>query len=647
MKKTGFVILHYKDYATTELCVETILDLHETGQIEIVIVDNDVQKKKEDRQYLIERYKDCKKVHTILAKEDRGFSYANNLGYYYAKKKLGADCIIVTNNDIEFKQKDFLQRLNEIEKEGCHIVSPDITRGTDGKKQSPLDSKLRSRRQVKRTILFNRLCLKLYWLIFPFMFLYMKLMEGKQNPEDNRKFHTKRQYDIIPFGACIIFMKPFVEREDRAFTPETRFYYEEYLLARRCRKKGYKINYYPELKVIHESGKATKKTYRSERKRIRFVMENTLKSALVYYKTDAVKKKPKMLYFMSVDWNWIAQRPHFFAKALENYFDITVIYPRFFVRTWKAQKATQKPQKAYGVWHIPFQENNRFLRFFGDMLFKKSIGNINQYDYIWLGTPLYYRFIPDSYRGTVIYDYMDDIVALQKDRKVAKVVGESHERLVQRADYIFATSVFLKNKLNAGSKVHLIRNGFEHSSIISPTAEDRKKNRIQFGYVGTIAEWIDFDLILYSLKMFPQLEYHFWGPVATKIPKNERIIFHGVIEHQHIYQHIKEMDCLLVPFTVNDIILAVDPVKVYEYISFGKNIICVDYPEVRHFERFVWYYHDKSSYIDLINQLIETGFKMKYSVEEQEEFLKHCTWEERSKEVVDILSEPIQEETIN
>lgn len=643
MMKISFVILHYKDFATTKQCVQSILSMETSEKCEIVVVDNDVHEPEEKRKQLTDYYVNHTNIHVIRVKKDLGFSYANNVGYYYAKKKLGADCIIVTNNDITFIQKDFLIRLENIGSDECHVISPDVIRASDGKHQSPIDTELRNRSQLLRTIRFHRFSLRHFKLTYPFIYFYMKQLDKKSARQERLSDYAQRQDNIVPFGACLIFTNAFVSREEKAFTPETKFYYEEYILARRCREKGYRIEYYPDLHVLHESGKATRSTYQSDKQRIRFIMKNTLQSAKKYLQTEKSEHKPKILYFMSVDWNWIAQRPHFFALALNEYYDVTVIYPRFLIRNWKAQKSTPKPAKCSGVPQIPLQERIKALRFLGDALFSCYIGDIRQYDMIWLGTPLYSRFIPEDYKGVVIYDYMDDIVALQKDNAVKKIVGQSHEWLVDRADYIFATSSFLQKKIShkENNSIHLIRNGFEFEKIYAPGTRKKNDNLIRFGYVGTIAEWIDFPTLLCSLEKYPQLEYHFWGPAATKVPGHDRIILHGIIEHKEIYSRIKDMDCMIVPFKVNDIILAVDPVKIYEYISFGKNVICVDYPEVRHFGDFVFYYQDKESYLSLIQQLIEDDFRVRYTKEEQEEFLKHCTWKARSEEVYTILSDQI------
>ncbi len=44
------------------------------------------------------------------------------------------------------------------------------------------------------------------------------------------------------------------------------------------------------------------------------------------------------------------------------------------------------------------------------------------------------------------------------------------------------------------------------------------------------------------------------------------------------------------PFKLNDIVEAVDPVKLYEYINFNKDILTISYKEIERFSKFTYSY---------------------------------------------------------
>lgn len=287
MDITAFVILHYGDRKITDACVQSVLRMEQQDRIQIIIADNELQKPEQDRQILAQTYKEKKNITVLHIKENGGFSYANNQGYRYAREKLHASFIVVLNNDIEFTQGDFLNRMEKIWKENrCHVIGPDIIRCSTKEHQNPMDTKLRTREEAEYTVRMNQFALKYYSVLYPLLYWNYVRSEKKktrENREDELLFCTMQE-DIVPFGACIIFTPLFTEQEASAFLPETRFFYEEYLLACRCRKHGYKILYTPDLQTLHESGAATKKSYKSEKKRLKFVMERTLESCGVYLK---------------------------------------------------------------------------------------------------------------------------------------------------------------------------------------------------------------------------------------------------------------------------------------------------------------------------------------------------------------------------
>ena len=287
METVSFVILHYGDRKITDSCIKSILKMEYPEKIRIIVVDNDISKKDEERKKCMIPYAGDPRITVLTIRENGGFSYANNQGYRYAREKQKAAYIVVLNNDIEFLQRDFLQKMTSAyEKHPCHILGPDIIRESTGEHQNPMDTRIRTRKEAAYTVRMNRMALLFFPLIYPA--LSKKLENEKKGKrirnKQNTAFYKDIQEGIVPFGACLIFTPDFVKKEKLAFVPQTQFFYEEYILAYRCRKKGYHIVYDPSLMVFHESGAATKKKCQNEKKRIRFMLERTKEAAEIYLK---------------------------------------------------------------------------------------------------------------------------------------------------------------------------------------------------------------------------------------------------------------------------------------------------------------------------------------------------------------------------
>lgn len=73
------------------------------------------------------------------------------------------------------------------------------------------------------------------------------------------------------------------------------------------------------------------------------------------------------------------------------------------------------------------------------------------------------------------------------------------------------------------------------------------------------------------------------------------------------------------PFIINDIIESVDPVKLYEYINFNKNILTSYYEEIDRFDPFVYFYNSYDEFRKQID-LLKSNRKLKYSESERYSF---------------------------
>lgn len=355
----------------------------------------------------------------------------------------------------------------------------------------------------------------------------------------------------------------------------------------------------------------------------------------------------KMLYFMGVEWSWIFQRPHIFANQLTNEYEVTVVCPKQLIHP--KHQNNKRPERLIELLQIPFQEKNGIIGKIADVWHRALLGDLNEYDLIWVGYPLFGRYIPKDFKGIVIYDCMDNFEALYPDQreKALKRACTEEVRLIDRADIILVSGLKLKEKIqviNSKKSISLVRNGYSNISLESPK-QSEKKEQYTLGYIGTISEWFDSELIQESLDNNTKISYKLAGPVSNhREIVQPNVKYSGVIEHAKLGEFVKKIDCLIMPFQINEIILYVDPVKLYEYIAWGKCIVSVWYPEIDRFSDYVYFYHNKQEYIELLRRLCEEGFPAKFTKEQQQEFLKSNTWEARGELVNEILKKTENED---
>lgn len=339
--------------------------------------------------------------------------------------------------------------------------------------------------------------------------------------------------------------------------------------------------------------------------------------------------KKRMLYIMGIDWQWIYQRPQILAKKLALDYEITVVFPRS-VTAGKKEKPVEEGVDFRILWTLPYQEKNPLIGKISEWMNAKIWKDIDDFEAVFIGYPLYSRYIPENYEGKIIYDCMDNHEALYPDQKRVERVIVQEQRLIKRCDVLMASAKLLQEKVDsiAGtSKSVLVRNGVTIEKICR-VGKPKYRQQYSLCYIGTIAEWFDLELLTESLKWRDNITYQLIGPAIKRV-EHPGIVYHGPVEHDKLEARTREYDCLIMPFVVNEIVASVDPVKLYEYIAFGKCIISVYYPEIERFRDFVYFYESHEEYLELLEELAETGFPAKYDEERQREFLRENSWDRR------------------
>lgn len=340
--------------------------------------------------------------------------------------------------------------------------------------------------------------------------------------------------------------------------------------------------------------------------------------------------KKKLLYIMGIDWNWIYQRPQVLAEKLSRDYDVTVLFPRSLLRIAGLPRPKRQGISFRILWTLPFQEKNPLIGVLSRCLNAAALRGVGKFDLIYIGYPVYARYIPSGFRGKVIYDCMDDHDLLYPDRKRVEKVMASERLLIQSCSLMLVSSLRLKEKADAlagWEKSVLLRNAPGIETVYPPKISGKKAGYI-LCYIGTIAEWFDYDLLAYSLECCPNIQYRLIGPCGSR-KSMPGISYGGVMGREELAESAHDMDCLIMPFVLTPLVEAVDPVKLYEYIALGKCIISIYYPEIERFRDYVYFYHTKEEYIFLLRDLSDQGFAPKYDRKMQAEFLADNTWEKR------------------
>lgn len=280
-KSYGFVILHYLAFDMTKECLSKLLDKFSNYDIHIVVVDNASPNKSGEK--LKELYKEKKQIDIILNDKNEGFARGNNLGYRYLNEHYNLDYIIVMNNDILIEQKEFLDLIDESYiRHNYAVLGPDIYGLYLNEHQNPWALKGYDKKRVSEDYSVYNKVSKHPFYYFLRRETVGKLFNMKEKSNVQTDLWKKYREDIVLQGSCFVFSRNFISLMKECFYSETFLYMEEYILYYLCNKKGLKMVYDPNLKVVHLQNVSTRLGFNSEYKRFKMFMINMANSSKVF-----------------------------------------------------------------------------------------------------------------------------------------------------------------------------------------------------------------------------------------------------------------------------------------------------------------------------------------------------------------------------
>lgn len=199
-----------------------------------------------------------------------------------------------------------------------------------------------------------------------------------------------------------------------------------------------------------------------------------------------------------------------------------------------------------------------------------------------LSSEIVKRF-PSNY---VVFDLMDNFPAFYKGL-AKEAMRKNLSDILKRANFVSFSSTPLQAKYGAlAVDSCVVLNAYDPSSIIAHNSQypsNHEGPRKVLGYLGTIAEWFDWELVREIALANPGLLIRLIGPVykgpSFTLPDNIEIT--GIRAHDKAMAEMSEFDAGLIPFKVNELTEFVDPIKYYEYRALGLKVFTTAFGELR------------------------------------------------------------------
>lgn len=255
-------------------------------------------------------------------------------------------------------------------------------------------------------------------------------------------------------------------------------------------------------------------------------------------------------------------------------------------------------------------------------------------------TPIMEQLVGKLGESSSHYFCLDDFTLFEG---AFKCIDELEKTLLKKVNTSFSISENLRH-----SRVPATGNSFflpqgvdiEHFMQTAETIPDKIKNLQKpiIGFFGLIAPWIDLNLIIKCAVQYQDYSFLLIGKNATdltvlKVYKN--IVYMGEVPYSQLPSYAKAFNVGLIPFKINELTRAANPLKLLEYLSLGIPVVSTDLPEVRKFEKYVYVAVDDREFVELINKAAneQSVDQKKLRIEEARRF----SWETITENVSEII----------
>ncbi len=241
----------------------------------------------------------------------------------------------------------------------------------------------------------------------------------------------------------------------------------------------------------------------------------------------------------------------------------------------------------------------------------------------------------DTFASLIVYDSMDDWDTFE-NMGAFNVAEEKH--LAKECDVLVVTGAELERKFRArGLHPVLARNGADFS-FFSQAQPNQLLSGVPgpiVGYFGAIADWIDLDLVYQVARSRPQYSFVLIGQVfgrdVSSLQALPNVHLLGNKPYPEIPSYLYHFNVCIIPFLINQVTKATDPVKLYEYFSLGKPVVATEMAELNYCGELLYLARNAEDFAQKVDAAVaENDARL---VTQRIEFASANTWSSRVADI--------------
>jgi glycosyltransferase involved in cell wall biosynthesis len=181
---------------------------------------------------------------------------------------------------------------------------------------------------------------------------------------------------------------------------------------------------------------------------------------------------------------------------------------------------------------------------------------------------------------------------------------------------IVSSDLLMNNKRRHNRNTFLVTHGvdvehFRKACVPTTVVPDdiRALKKPIIGFFGLIADWVDLSLFRFLATSRPEWTFVLIGKAATSLAPVEglpNVHLLGQKPYVSLPGYAKAFDVALLPFIVNELTLAANPLKLREYLAAGLPVVSSALPEAEKLQHILYIGRNQAHFLELIQNIIDS-----------------------------------------
>ncbi len=236
---------------------------------------------------------------------------------------------------------------------------------------------------------------------------------------------------------------------------------------------------------------------------------------------------------------------------------------------------------------------------------------------------------------TLIYHCYDEIRGAHPWLQKHGVALE--ERFLKMVDGVIVTSQGLfEAKKDQCKACYVVKNAV-NIDLFSKGFQTEVTPQKVVGYIGSIDERLDYELLLLLARRMPDTQFVFVGRITTDFAEEEvlrkypNVVFTGAKTPEELPGYLKTFSAGIIPFVKSDFTKGIYPMKINEYLAAGLPVISTDFSNLDDFADIIKITGNKDTFLHNLQTELATDTPEKRIA--RLEIAKQNTWTVRAGEL--------------